>query len=107
MRNIIFFLILGFLILVTGRITTSWGVVLDRVSFIIGIGVALLTGFVVFWLDSWWSTFARPYRPQSVKMDTKETPAQISRASLGALFRLILIVGVIVAVAYLILRPSP
>ena len=106
-RNIIFLLLLGFFILVADRITTFLGIVVDRVSFIIGIVVAAVTSFVVFQLYSWWSTIARPYHPQSVKVDTKETPYQISRASLGALFRLIFIAGVIVTVTYFILRPSP
>jgi hypothetical protein len=77
---------------------------LDRASFVVGIGVAALTGLAWFTVDGWWSTATRPYRPQTVTLTTKETPSQIGCASFWATVRLFVFAVVVIFLIIWIVR---
>jgi len=64
------------------------GYTLDWMWFGVGMFVAALIGGTWFLVSGWWSTAIRPYRPQKVTLDTKETPSQIGCASFWATVRL-------------------
>ncbi|MBI5653605.1 MAG: hypothetical protein HZC40_24625 [Chloroflexi bacterium] len=61
------------------------GLPFEFVSFGGGLMVAMIVGFLSFQFNNWWSSFARPYKPQTIKLETKETPAQIMIPSFIAL----------------------
>jgi hypothetical protein len=75
---------------------------LDPVSFAVGIAVAGLTGWAYFLINDWWSSVTRPYHPQTVKHETKETPAQIVFGAIWAFVRGIVFVGILVWIVALI-----
>ena len=77
---------------------------LDPGSFVVGIAVAGLTGWAYFLISDWWSSVTRPYHPQTVKHETKETPAQITFAALWALVKGIIFVGILAGIIALIIR---
>lgn len=73
---------------------------LDLTSFFLGIILTMLAAFLVFRLQEWYTTATRPARPQSVSAQTKDTPSQITRAALGAIFFMFLTIAGMVFVAY-------
>ncbi|HLF26136.1 MAG TPA: hypothetical protein VJG32_07360 [Anaerolineae bacterium] len=78
------------------RFAAFAGIPLDDTSFGIGIGVATLAGFIVFQLQDWWSSATRPYRPQSVKIETKETPAQITFEAIFSFVKVIVVIALVI-----------
>jgi len=76
------------------RASESLGIPLDPASFAVGIAAAALTGGTLFLINNWWDTITRPYRPQTVRLETRETPSQITWVAFRAL-----LLGIIVIVA--------
>ena len=74
-------------------------------SFVAGVCAAMFTGFAEFQINEWWSTIVKPYKPQSVKLETKETPSSITSAATKARFFGGLFVGV--ATFYLLILTDP
>ena len=82
---------------VAWQVSESLGIALDLVSFSVGIFVAGLAGGTLFLISDWWSSVTRPYQPQVVKLQTKETPSQITTGALLALLKGILFILVVLA----------
>ena len=101
-----FALILGIYTYLAWRISVWLGYALDEMSFAAAIAVAILTGFTWFLVSDWLSKMTRPYSPQTVKLDTKETPIQIILAALLAIVRFFLFTVLAIVVIVLIVRLS-
>ncbi|MBI5302467.1 MAG: hypothetical protein HY868_10040 [Chloroflexi bacterium] len=91
LRSIVF-LILGtaFVFIVINLL----GYRVEMLSFIGGLVAAAIMGLLSFRVNEWWGTVTRPYKPQTVRLETRETPAQIT----GAATRARLLSGIIFAV---------
>lgn len=89
-------------------VMTNWlGRSVDQLSFFCGVGVTLVAAFITFRLQNWGNAATRPGRPQTVTLQTRETPAQITRASLAAILWIILTLLLVSAVAYVFLFVQP
>jgi hypothetical protein len=83
------------------RASEILGIPLDAVSFGVGIAAAGLTGVTLFLINNWWHAITQPYRPQAVRLETRETPSQITCAAfLALLIGIFVIVGLVVAVIF-------
>jgi hypothetical protein len=104
MRRLIpFAVILGIITYLAWWTSEQLRLTLDRTSFIFGIVVAALTGWAWFQVSDMWSTATRPYRPQKVTLDTRETPSQIGCASFWATVGLfVFTVGAIVLIIWIV-----
>jgi hypothetical protein len=71
---------------------------IEWASFALGIAVAGLVGLLEMQIGNWWSAVKGPYEPQTVKLKTKETPAQITGAATKARFIGALVFTALVAV---------
>ncbi len=60
---------------------------LDYVSLGAGLLIAAITGWTWFMVNNWWSVVTRPYKKQTITLETKETPAQITNAAFWAKVR--------------------
>ena len=78
----------------------SAGQPIEHTSFLLGAILTMLAAFLVFRLQEWYNTATRPRRPQSVSMQTQDTPAQITRSALGAIVLMILTIAAMSFVAY-------
>jgi hypothetical protein len=103
-----FILILSFFSYFTWQASESLGIVLDPVSFGVGIVAATLTGATLFLVGDWWSSVTRPYHRQSIRLETNQTPSQITFAAFKALVTGIIVIVVVLAVIFVAyLRPIP
>ena len=99
MRLSRFVLVLSIFAYLAWQVSESSGIVLDPLSFIIGVVVAGLAGATLFLVGDWWSSVTRPYQPQTVKLETKQTPSQVTFAAFRALLKgIIVIILVIIAI---------
>jgi hypothetical protein len=105
-RLIPFVVIIGSCTYLAWRIFERVGYALDVTSFMVGITLAAVIGFAWFQVGEWWSTMTRPYRPQTVKTDTKETPIQIIIGALLATVKLFLFIVLAIVLIILIVRLS-
>jgi len=60
----------------------SWPIELR--SFLLGVLAAALVGFAEFQINAWWTAVTKPYQPLTVKIETKETPSQVTSAATTA-----------------------
>jgi hypothetical protein len=68
-----------------------------------GLAIAAVTGYCWAMLNGWWSTVTRPYKPMTITLETKQTPSQVSFASILAIAKgIIFIAAVIAAVIWII-----
>jgi hypothetical protein len=79
----------------------------DRMSFFLGVILTMLSGFVVFRLREWYTAATRPRRPQTVTLQTNDTPAQITGAALGAILGMICTIGAMLLAAYIAIFVLP
>jgi ABC-type Fe3+ transport system permease subunit len=105
-RLIPFAVILGIYTYLARWIYERLGYTLDRTSFTVGITVAAFTGLTWFLVSDWWSAITRPYRPQTVKSDTRETPIQIGWAALWAIVKLFCFIAAVIVLIILAVRFS-
>ena len=105
-RFIGFTVICGIYTYLAWRISTWLGYAFDEVSFGAAIAVAALTGITWFWVSDWWSTMTKPFRPQTVKLDTKETPSQIGCNALSAIVQLSFFIALAVIFIIAVIRIS-
>lgn len=61
----------------------------DLSSFVAGLIAAGFTGGTLFLLEDWWSSTREPFRPQSIRLQTRETPSQISCRAVLSFVRII------------------
>jgi hypothetical protein len=66
------------------RLADSFSLRIESSSYFAGLGTAALAEFIRFTIANWWSAMTQPYKAQEVKLETKETPAQIVSAATGA-----------------------
>lgn len=71
-----------------------------------GLGIAALTGFAWAMLNGWWTTVTRPFRPMTVTIETRETPAQVNLAAMWAIAQSIIVIGIVIAAAIWIVANS-
>jgi len=93
-----FLIVLGIYWYLAWELAPSLGIAVDKASFFLAMGVAVLTGLTWFLLTGWWGDLTRPGRPQTVVLETRETPNQIVRRALLAVVEIIIVAGVIVGV---------
>ena len=105
-RVLVFGLILALSIGLAHWTSTKIPYAVDVSSFFFGLGVAALTGFAWMQINGWWSTVTKPFKPMKVTLETKETPAQVNFASLFAIARGVIVIGVIVTAIIYILANS-
>ncbi|MBM3127589.1 MAG: hypothetical protein FJ009_03030 [Chloroflexi bacterium] len=68
-----------------------------------GLAIAALSGAAWAMLNGWWSTVTKPYRPMTITLETKQTPSQISFASIWAIAKGIIFIAIVIAVIVLML----
>ena len=74
----------------------------DASSFLLGLGVATLTGFAWMLIGNWWTAVHRPFEPMRVVLQTQQTPAQVNRAMIWAIVQGIFVMAGIFVVAIFI-----
>lgn len=75
------------------------GFIIQPGSYIDGLIVAAIIGYIWMWLGNWWGIVHRPFEPMRVVHETRQTPAQVNRAMLWAIVRGILIIAVLLVAA--------
>jgi hypothetical protein len=80
------------------------GLVVEWQSTLLGLLIATIVGVLNMLIDNWWSTVTQPYRPQVVRHETRDTPAQITGAATRARFSGALFGVSFVFIAYIVLR---
>jgi len=95
---VVFLIVLGISWYLAWSITRSLGIHLDTASCFVAMLVAAATGLTWFVLTAWWGVFTRPRRPQTVVLETRETPMQVVRRALLAAAGIIIVIGAIVGV---------
>lgn len=80
---------------------TTLGSPLDVTSFFAGVLITVIFGLLWFRLNNWHGSMGGMSRPQSVSLETKQTPARVTISSILAFFKLVvfllLLTGVLVA----------
>jgi len=105
MRRLIpFAVIFGIFIYLAWWASEQLGYTLDWTWFVVGLSVAALTGVTCVMVNGWWSTATRPYRPQKVTLETRETPSQIGCASFWATVQLLFFAAVAIFLIIWIVR---
>ncbi len=83
---------------------TDNGSALDMTSFLAGIGVTVLFGLIWFKINHWYGTLSSMSKPQSVSMQTQQTPARVTIGSIAAFFKLIVFLSLMVLLAAVLLQ---
>ena len=105
-RLIGFTVICGIYTYLAWRISRWLGYAFDEVSFGAAIAVAALTGFTWFLVSDWWSAMTKPFHPQTVKMETKDTPFQIGCNALWAIVQLCFFIALAIIFVIMVIRMS-
>ena len=58
-------------------------------SFLAGVGVSAVFGWVLFRINNWHNAMSGVSKPQSVNTQTAQTPGQVTVGSIAAFFRLV------------------
>ncbi len=74
----------------------------DPSSFLLGIAVAVVVGFLAFQFGVWWGKVSMMWHKQVVKHTTDKTPWEVVSKSIANLFLAILIVGLAIFIFSLI-----
>jgi hypothetical protein len=74
----------------------------DPSSFLLGIAVAVVVGFLAFRFGVWWGNVSRMWKKQVVEHTTAKTPWDVVIKGIANLFLAILIVGLAIVIFYLI-----
>jgi hypothetical protein len=72
----------------------------DQRSFLVGMILTIISGTLSFRFHAWVTTATRPRRPQTVTLQTNETPAQIMGAAFGAILCMLFTIGAMLLAAY-------
>lgn len=72
-------------------------------SFLLGLGVATLTGFAWMLIGNWWTAVHRPFEPMRVVLQTQQTPAQVNWGMSQAIVQGILVLAILIAAVILII----
>lgn len=68
---------------------TTLGSPLDVTSFFAGVLATVIFGLLWFRLNNWHGSMGGMSRPQSVNLETKQTPARVTLSSILAFFKLV------------------
>lgn len=60
-------------------------------GFVVGIVASVIAAFGWFWLNDWIGTATSPGRPQTIRLQTDDTPSQITWAAIRAIIKLSLV----------------
>jgi hypothetical protein len=92
-------LALGIAILITLGVVFKVPLSTEQAAFfLMGSATAGLFGFIWFRLNDWISAATSPGRPQSIRLNTDDTPAQITWAAIRATLTLVLICLILLVV---------
>ena len=100
MRLILFVIFMGVLTRLGWWAFGKLRLSVDQTSFFFGVVLTMISGALVFRLSDWYSTATRPNRPQTVTLETKDTPRRITLVALGATFWIIVTVACLAGAAY-------
>ena len=104
MRLFALLLIIGFYFYLALQLTAMVGYDLDRTTLVIASVIGILTAFTWVLVDGWWSAIVKPYSPQKVMTETKETPNQIGCAAASGLVQLLLFIAAMIGLLFWIIR---
>ena len=102
-RLIVFALIVIVVHLGALRLAARMGIAIDPVSYGAGLAVGVVVGFVWFMINNWLTAATRPFHPQTVTLQTKETPFQVTAAAGGGCVFFIIAVVVLLLIAFQLL----
>ena len=74
---------------------------IDLKSFLLGVGVAFVFGFISQRFRLARSAAGAYYKPQSVTMFTKKSPAQVASSCTRQVFVFVLVLAIVIALVYL------
>ncbi len=77
---------------------------LDMTSFFAGVVATGVFGFVWFLVNNWYSALSGMSRPQSVSMETKQTPARVTIGSIAAFFKLLVFLALLGLISFVLLQ---
>lgn len=108
LRTLIVILLLAIaglvLFLLQPPLDVIWSVPSEFIFLVIG-GIllfGLISAFIAR-LDGWVGAAARPNQPQVIRLETRETPAAIVWAAIGATFRLFIVFAVLLVIAVVLM----
>ena len=103
-RYIWFAMIFGSYGYLAWQISVRLGYTFDAISLVAAFSVAALTSFTWVLVTGWWGTITKPFAPQTVKLETKETPFQIGFSAFWAFVKLSVGIIVVAVLIYLAVR---
>jgi len=98
-------LIVFILLIVRGQeFLAAAGSPLDMTSFFAGVVATGAFGFVWFLVNNWYSALSGMSRSQSVSMETKQTPAQVTIGSIVAFLKLIVFLALLGLISFVLVQ---